>query len=98
MKIRVTVQAHGDRDGVANILIMVIDGRSTHKQETLQQASELHRTNVEVFVLGVGPSADMDQEELQAIASGPQNVFIIRSFNALSTVQEIMKRKVCAVM
>jgi hypothetical protein len=39
---------HGDRNRVANILIVVTDGKSNDKQATLAAAQALHNTNIQV--------------------------------------------------
>ena len=86
-------QAHGDRDRIANILIVVTDGRSNNKQSTLQQAAELHKSNLNVFAVGVG--SNLDHSELEAIASKPRNVFTVTNFDALDTLQATLKKTAC---
>ena len=78
---------------MANILIVLTDGRSTDKQATLAAAAELHKTNVNVFAIGVG--SNVDQAELEAIASKPQNVFNVQNFDALDNIQANLKRTAC---
>ena len=86
-------QAHGDRDRIANILIVVTDGRSNNKPSTLQEAAELHKTNINVFAVGVG--SNLDHSELEAIASKPQNVFTVSNFDALDSLQATLKKTAC---
>ena len=86
-------QAHGDRDRIANILIVVTDGRSNNKPNTLQEAAELHKTNMNVFAVGVG--SNLDRTELEAIASKPQNVFTVSNFDALDSLQATLKKTAC---
>ena len=88
------LQGHGDRNRVANILIVMTDGRSTNKQQTLAAAAELHKTNINVFAIGVG--GNLDHSELEAIASKPQNVFTVTNFDALDNIQASLKRTACA--
>jgi collagen type VI alpha len=88
------VKAHGDRDRVANILIVITDGQSQDKAATLAAAQALHGTNVNVFAIGVGNS--LDHQELNAIASKPANVFTVDNFDALTNIEGSLKRTACA--
>lgn len=87
------LQAHGDRDRVANILIVVTDGQSNNKSATLAQAAELHKTNINVFAVGVGST--VDQAELNAIASKSSNVFTVTNFDALDSIQAQLRKTAC---
>ena len=88
-------QAHGDRDRIANILIVVTDGRSQDKPSTLSEAAEMHKANVNVNVFAVGVGSNLDHSELAAIASKPQNVFTVTNFDALDNLQATLKRTAC---
>ena len=90
------VQAHGDRDFAPNLLVLVTDGKSNNKAETLKQAAELHKTNTNVFAVGVGSGVDM--QEINAIATDPKNVFTVTNFDALDSLQASLKKTACEGM
>ena len=87
-------KANGDRPKVANILIVITDGQSVDRQAALQQATKLHNLGVNVLAVGVGDC--VDQVELAGIASSLQNVYIVSSFDALTTLQDSLQRTACA--
>ncbi|KAK7493781.1 hypothetical protein BaRGS_00014922 [Batillaria attramentaria] len=88
-------KAHGDRDRVANILIVMTDGKSNNKQATLTQARQIHNSNMNIFAIGVG--SNVDHAELEAIASKPSNVFTVSNFDALDNIQAALQKTACEV-
>ena len=64
------------------------------RQAALQQATKLHNLGVNVLAVGVGDC--VDQVELAGIASSLQNVYIVSSFDALTTLQDSLQRTACA--
>ncbi|XP_033755762.1 collagen alpha-1(XX) chain-like [Pecten maximus] len=46
--------AAGDRDHVANILIVMTDGQSNNKPATISASDKLHHTNIKTFAIGIG--------------------------------------------
>ncbi|WAR30023.1 MATN1-like protein [Mya arenaria] len=64
-------QNNGDRPGIPNIAIVVTDGRSTNRPNTLAEAQKLRNSGVQVFAVGVG--GGVDTSELNAIASDPDS-------------------------
>ncbi|XP_052223521.1 collagen alpha-1(XII) chain-like isoform X2 [Dreissena polymorpha] len=86
----------GDRDNVANILIVMTDGQSNNSTETAKSAAALHAgLNAKVFVIGIG--AGVSTTELGVIASDNQHVFSVSSFNALTSLQAELKKTACTV-
>ncbi|KAH3775135.1 hypothetical protein DPMN_176532, partial [Dreissena polymorpha] len=86
----------GDRDNVANILIVMTDGQSNVPAETVKEAAALHSgLNAKVFAIGIG--AGVSTNELNIIATDHQHVFSVSSFDALSTLQAELKKTACTV-
>ena len=69
----------GLRNNSSNVAIVITDGRSNSASATLSAANSLHASNIfDVFVVGIG---NVNQTELQAIASSPELIFFTISFN-----------------
>ena len=88
--------ASGDRAGVANILIVMTDGKSNQPTLTVQEANKLHQQNIKVFAIGIGSGAD--RNELGHIATDAKHVFQVQNFDALSTLQAELKKTACTGM
>ena len=86
-------QAHGDRPGVPNYLILLTDGKSWRPVETKIAAEAIHRTNINVIAVGIGNLTD--QNELEIIASSHDRVLSISSFNNLAILQDNFQRLTC---
>ena len=62
----------------------------------LDEASAcLQRKRAAVFVLGIGK--DVDDSELKQIASAPENVFTVDSFEELEQRSNSLKRGICVL-
>ncbi|KAK7478695.1 hypothetical protein BaRGS_00030080 [Batillaria attramentaria] len=72
----------------------VQDGRSSNEAATLAEARRLRNMGVSVFAVGVG---NIDRDELNAIASDPDNdhVFVVGNANALSGIKQSLQDKIC---
>lgn len=80
---------NGDRPQIPNIAIVVTDGKSTFDHErTVPYARDLQRDGVEVITVGITNS--VDEAELKAMSSQPQqqhrNYFTSASFTELEDV------------
>ena len=58
-------------------------------------SSRLQSKGAAVFVLGIGK--DVDPQELNKIASGPDNVFRVDSFEDLDDKANQLKRGICVL-
>lgn len=97
-------KAYGGRDDVVQIGILITDGKSRSKQLTLREAFLLHRlTNIQMFAIGIG--ADIDKDELMAIAtrrsdelSSNKNYYLLSDFLALDyTLKTELAVKACSM-
>ena len=83
---------NGDRPTAPNFLIVITDGRSISSSLTYAAANILHKEHIKTFAIGVG--ARIHQNELNHIASDPQHVFTVDTFDALHTLQNELHNKV----
>ena len=68
------------RDYSSKIAIVITDGRSSSQSATLSAVAELHASNIfNVFAFGIGGA---DQTELEAIASSPEFLFFVSTFDS----------------
>ncbi|XP_059149793.1 cartilage matrix protein-like [Physella acuta] len=67
------------------IAIVVNDGESKNTAETEQAAAALKGTGVRVIAIGVGSA---NQAELRAIATTPDDVYYVDTFDVLKTIYE----------
>lgn len=85
----------GDQNDVANIAIVLTDGRSNDEQETWQQAVKAREKGIHVIPISVG--TNFKQSELDAMASYPtaNNIYKVTSFDTLRDIRDRILRAVC---
>ena len=85
------------RPGAERILIVFTDGMSIDYERTSAEAKLLQESGVKIFVVGIGP--DVDQAELQDIASKPSNEFVhnFATFDILLAKSGLLTYKACTV-
>ena len=77
------------RDDSSKIAIVITDGRSSSQSATLSAVAELHASNIfNVFAFGIGVA---DQTELNAIASSPEFLFFVSTFDSADLKELIDK-------
>ena len=57
------------------------------------EANAIHQGNLNVLSVGVG--SGVNQNELELIASDPSNVYTVSSFDALSNIEDSLKKTTC---
>ena len=67
-------------EGVPRVAAVLTDGRSNDASATIQAAQAVHNDGIAVFAFGIG--ASISYEELNAIASGSENVIDVSSFSS----------------
>ena len=87
-------QLRGRRD-VPHIAIVMTDGQSDYPQLTVQEAIMVRYSGITVFAIGIGDR--VDDFELTMIASAPEYVFTVNSFDALVTIREMLAISACEV-
>ena len=65
--------------GVPRVAIVFTDGQSNSYNLTIQAAQAVHSTGIVVYSFGIGNN--VDNNELNAIATSPSNVFVISNFS-----------------
>ena len=85
----------GHRANAAKIAILVTDSRSSDAQLTISEAQDTLVAGITVLAVGVGQ--DVDIEELQEIATGPDNqaVYVADEFDALASLEAVVAAEVC---
>jgi len=78
--------SNGRRLDAQAVVVVLTDGKSTIPAATVIQAQMLKDTGVLVVAVGIGK--DVDQTELAAIASGPEHMSTVTSFDLLNTIQQ----------
>lgn len=86
---------NGNRPNVPDVAIVITDGRSRDREETIEEAIKTHKDGITVFAIGVG--SRISETELYAIASSPpdQFVFEVKDFQGLSAIETTLQRKTC---
>nr|KAG5712283.1 hypothetical protein BaRGS_023862 [Batillaria attramentaria] len=86
---------HGARDNTYHYAIVMTDGVSDNVNETIAQAALLKQQGVVVMAVGIGDQ--VDQTELAAIASDPNDdVFMVSDYDALNDLHTKVKRRTCS--
>ena len=66
--------------GIPRVAIVFTDGQSNYPTLTDQAARSVHAIGIIVYSIGIGNN--VDENELNTIASSSSNVFLISSFSA----------------
>ncbi|XP_075784881.1 integrin alpha-L isoform X2 [Pelodiscus sinensis] len=91
---------HGARPRAKRLLVVLTDGQSTDTNTTFDTAIEAaERQGLIRYAIGVGKafSSAEARQELQTIASRPENVFQVGNFSALSSIQAQLREKIFAI-
>ncbi|XP_070183069.1 cartilage matrix protein-like [Littorina saxatilis] len=83
------------RPNVTKIGVVVTDGRSRHRSNTVAEATLAREENIWLFAIGVGDN--VDKEELSTIASQPKDQFVfhVASFSILGTLAHTLAISTC---
>lgn len=85
--------AAGARQGIKKILMVFTDGKSNLPELTAKQAERIHGADIAVFAIGIGRG--IDHTELDTLASRPENVHNIKSFDTLTFFQKELLQSTC---
>lgn len=81
------------RSGVSKIAVVITDGKSNSRSETLAEAVKLRNSGVIIFSVGVGDG--VDRSELSGMASKSSYVFDVASFSALDSIRDKLTKTAC---
>ena len=90
--------ARPEEQGIPRVSIVVTDGQSNEgggPPATIANAQRVHDNNILTYAVGVGDSVNMD--ELNAIATSPQYVYLLEDFDVseLQQLQETINYQAC---
>lgn len=87
----------GDRTDAPNVAIVITDGRSQNRQDTIAQAVAARNRGVQIISVGVTDNVDVN--EIQQISSSPQEEdrdwFLIADFTRLASLVEAVTSSAC---
>ncbi|BFZ22806.1 hypothetical protein BsWGS_25845 [Bradybaena similaris] len=84
----------GGRPNAPDVVVVVTDGSASKEQTTKAAADSLKARGVEVFAVGVGEQADLQQ--LVALASSSQHVLVVADFDLLDYIEQELADRVCS--
>ncbi|XP_022340467.1 collagen alpha-5(VI) chain-like isoform X3 [Crassostrea virginica] len=82
-----------DRAGITTIGVVVTDGGSTDPYKLEDVVKVVHNDRIEMFAIGVGD--EVNQQELEMLASGYDHVYLLNDLNSLSDVQDKLTARFC---
>lgn len=85
------------RDNVTKVGVVVTDGKSQQRSNTVAEARSAREAGIWIFVIGVG--GEVDTDELDAIASEPRDEFSfqVQSFDNLPTLVKTLSGSACSL-
>ncbi|KAL4229591.1 hypothetical protein ACF0H5_012629 [Mactra antiquata] len=84
---------NGDRPNNENVVIVLTDGQSNNKINTVQEANKLHTVSHDVISIVIGQGINLN--ELNAIATDNHHIFDIRSFGDLASILPQLMQVIC---
>ncbi|WAR05269.1 COCA1-like protein [Mya arenaria] len=84
---------NGDRPNAENVVIVLSDGRSNDKIDTIREATRLHAVSKDVISIVIG--SGFDAQELQAIATDRHHVFDVHTYSSLNTIIAQLMQVIC---
>ncbi|WAR18708.1 CO6A3-like protein [Mya arenaria] len=85
---------HGARPNATRIVIVLTDGQSTDTGATIAEARSL-KTQSHATVIAIGIGSNVNQFELNNVATDRNHVFTVGSFSILHTLQVELKDQSC---
>ncbi|XP_063412871.1 protein crumbs-like isoform X2 [Mytilus trossulus] len=96
MRSQMFTAANGDRDGVPNVVLILIDGVSNvNSARTIPEAERARSEGIHIYAVGIGLRGF---RELNAIASRPasENSFNVQNFDELAALNDKVFRAFCS--
>ncbi|XP_042327561.1 integrin alpha-X-like [Sceloporus undulatus] len=95
---KVFIPQRGMRPHSKKVLIVLTDGQSNDNTNTFAIAKEdADKKGIIRYAIGVGKEFLRNQDELRNIASSAKNVFYVKGFNALSSLQKELQNKIFGI-
>lgn len=84
----------GDRPGIPNIVVLVVEGLSNYDSiKTIQEANRLKKERIILFGVGISMA---DNYELKKIVGNNDRILYVNKFDDLSSIYDGLKRKICS--
>ncbi|KAK3609479.1 hypothetical protein CHS0354_022237 [Potamilus streckersoni] len=83
------------RPGVRKLTILLTDGMSSNKLDTMYQSALLRNSNVTIVGIGIG--SEILHDELLKITADPNNVFTVSTFDGLYSILSNIRLLSCDV-
>ncbi|XP_062581122.1 collagen alpha-1(XII) chain-like [Saccostrea cucullata] len=84
---------NGARSNSSLLVVVLAESTSTNKSATLMEANLLKAYGATVVAIGIG--SNVDNTELNSIASDPNHVFKAQNFDTLQNIKEDIKKVAC---
>ncbi|XP_069121966.1 uncharacterized protein [Argopecten irradians] len=87
--------SHGSRLDAVKVLVVITDGVSNDRLNTIHAAEDIHANNIVTFTIGVG--SHINNEELNDIATSPSctHVMTVSGFTDLKALKQEIQEKTC---
>ncbi|OWF46122.1 uncharacterized protein LOC110456139 [Mizuhopecten yessoensis] len=87
--------SHGSRPDAVKVLIVITDGVSNDRLNTIHAAQGIHDNNIVIFSIGVG--SHINHAELNAIATSPSctHVMTVSGYTDLTALKQEIQEKTC---
>ncbi|KAL4238702.1 hypothetical protein ACF0H5_003409 [Mactra antiquata] len=84
---------HGSRDNATKILILLTDGQSIDTTRTINEADLLKKAGVKILAVGIG--SQVNNNELNGVATDRNHVFSVGNFDLLHSFVDEIKQESC---
>ncbi|XP_061189807.1 collagen alpha-1(XII) chain-like isoform X1 [Saccostrea echinata] len=81
------------RAGITTIGVVITDGGSTDPYKLEDVVKVVHNDRIEMYAIGVGD--EVNQQELEMLATGFDHVYLLNDLNSLSTIQDKLVGRFC---
>ena len=86
---------NGDRSNYRDIAVLITDGESNNKDETLSQAVLTKSGGIHVVTVGIGNWLDMNELENMASYLYSDNLLHVENFAALPSLLNMLRDSIC---
>ena len=84
---------YGSRENSARFGVLVIDNKSADLTQALRQADRAKEAGIHLVTIAVG--GYVDQDEVQQIASSPEDVFTVEDYTKLNDLTDALIERFC---
>lgn len=97
LRVDVLDPRRGDRQNIKNIAIVITDGQTNVNEDRLETEIQMAKdANIEIFAIGI--TEDIKEEQLNLIASNPDQTFRATDFGVLDNILSDVIARACEVV